>query len=744
MIPPQLQRPEIRFIKIRADNRKVPLEQDWVNKANYPHTSQDIIQWIEAGNNYGVATGYGDLVVVDSDTPKLADWVEQNLPPTFTVKTGGGGIHNYYICKDMEKIVLDNGSHLGEIQAKGQQVIGPGSTHPNGNKYRVVKDIPITVITKNELLEKIPTEWYKKKKQTHQQHTQHDIQIDLRDIIPLTGLQEKPSGEYQGPHPIHGSENTGANFTLNPDKNVWYCFRHNGGGGPLEWIGQQEGLISCGDTLSKDKFRKVMALAKEKYGLRDIREQESLAAAQQKDYTTIKLQILQALAAKDRSHATEIMTKVLEQEEHIYTIRSDDTQEIWIYQDGIYKPDGVTYIKEKIRTILGDQYTTTYANQVIDKVMIDNYVNSEDFFSHNIKDKIVVENGILDLNNYKLLPYNPDEIFFSKLPIKYNPNQDCPLIKQFFKEILKNREDLPVIQEVFGSFLYKEYFIEKAVMLVGTGRNGKGKTLELMKRFLGPDNVTSVPLQQMDTDMYSISELHNKLANLAGDLDNNALKHTGRFKELTGRDTISVARKFKTRLHFVNYAKMVFAANELPKTYDLSPAFFMRWVILEFPYTFLKQEEIDEITDAKELSHIKLRDPEKVDKISGPEELSGLLNWAIDGLKRLREQKDFSYNKSVDDIRNIWFRKSDSFTAFCMDHLKEKYGSVMDKSELRHVYHQYCKRHDLKPVNDKELKETLVRQFGAWDQQVNDGDGGKIRQWVGVEYQEINNKQVSL
>jgi len=99
-----------------------------------------------------------------------------------------------------------------------------------------------------------------------------------------------------------------------------------------------------------------------------------------------------------------------------------------------------------------------------------------------------------------------------------------------------------------GFGLYKEYFIEKSIMLVGGGRNGKGKTIELLKRLVGADNCCSIPLASLRADGFSISELFRKLFNLAGDIGNQDLKDTSMFKSLTGRDLVNGKRKFMNDL----------------------------------------------------------------------------------------------------------------------------------------------------------------------------------------------------
>lgn len=460
-------------------------------------------------------------------------------------------------------------------------------------------------------------------------------------------------------------------------------------------------------------------------------------------YKQLRYDILCLLKDKERSEATELIVQEIEGQQHFYTIRDDDKLEIWTYNEGIYIPNGVTIIKEKCRDILQQHNTTHLMNQVISKIETDTYIDQNKFFNNNIIEEIVCENGILNLITRELTPYNPEKIFFTKIPITYEPEEKCENIIKFMLEILKNPDDIKVIQELFGYLLWKEYNIERAIMLIGTGRNGKGKLIELMKRFIGFDNYSSVPLQNLEGDNFNTANLHKKLANLCGDIDDRALKFTGSFKNLTGRDNITANRKFKTSVNFENYAKMIFAANNLPRTHDISDAFFMRWVLLEFPYTFLKENEYEE---QKHNPWVKLRDPNIIKNIVTPSEMSGLLNWSLEGLYRLQEQKDFTYSNSSSQVKNMWLRKSDSFMAFCMDILEEQYGTEMHKSEIRHLYNEYCKKHKLNPVSDKSIKYTLTSNFGAYEKQTN-YDGSRIHVWVGVGLKSIDyeeEKQQSL
>jgi putative DNA primase/helicase len=455
---------------------------------------------------------------------------------------------------------------------------------------------------------------------------------------------------------------------------------------------------------------------------------------EQKNLAPIAVKVLAKLTLKDRGSATEIIVDRIKEEKYIYTTRDDERAEMWIYHEGIYIPQAKTYIKEYCRKILGEAYTIGLANDVIAKMEADTYIDQKDFFADDHIEEIATKDCLLNIVTKETRAFTPKEVFFNKIPVKYDPTQECPAIKKHFVEVLKNEEDLPVMQELFGFLLLKEYRYEKAFMFIGTGRNGKGKTIDLMKCFLGPENCASVPLQQFEDDNFAKGEMFKKMANLAGDLDSRALKHTGSLKTLTGRDLISAARKFLPRVHFVNFAKMVFAANQVPQTYDITPAFFMRWILLEFPYTFLTEDEIDDLA-IEDQKNCKIRDPEIVKKMTTEQELSGLLNFALDGLARLIKQKDFSYSKSNEDVKKMWIRKSDSFAAFLIDCVEPAEEESVSKQELRFAYGKYCQRHKLKMVGDKSLKHTLTTTYAVSEDRQSIG-GDRIYLWQGIKVSE--------
>jgi len=455
---------------------------------------------------------------------------------------------------------------------------------------------------------------------------------------------------------------------------------------------------------------------------------------QARDDSLIK-NVYKLILLKHTNEATEVIVKHLESKHHIYTTRDDDKSEMWIYNQGIYVPEGKTRLKEEIRNILGDIYKVSLANTVLAKIEADTGIDQDKFFESSISNinEIPMENGIYNLKENKLLPFNPKKIFFNKIPVEYNPTSKCPNIEQHFRDTLKSEDDVKVMFELFGYLLWKNHFIEKGFMMVGNGRNGKSKTIDLMKRFTGIENCASVPLENMNGDNFVVAGLFGKMANLAGDLSNTALKDTGLFKQITGRDIISANRKFKTPINFENYSKQIFACNELPRVYDTSLGFWSRWILFEFPYTFLSESEFE----SSKLTTKKKMNPDQIVKLTTKEELSGLFNVAVEKLSYLLSNKNFSYSTGTDAVKQFWIRTSNSFAAFCMDHIKEDYVSCISKKDLRKAYHKYCKEHNLPGTSDKSIKITLEAQFGVSAGRIyNQDTRDQVYTWEGINFSE--------
>lgn len=393
-----------------------------------------------------------------------------------------------------------------------------------------------------------------------------------------------------------------------------------------------------------------------------------------------------------------------------FLVTTDD-KEIWMYNgSGYYEPLGERFLSDKIEKILGIHYHPSSRYVVLEWVKDNSLFHTErEVFDNNIN-LINLKNGIYNINNNKFIKHSKKYYHTYQLPITYNPDAKINKIEKFLSDVLY-KDDIPLIQELTGYLLYRDYPFHKAFMFVGDGSNGKSTLINLLTTFLGKRNVSQVSLQDIANRQFDVSELYRKLSNTCSDLPDVALHQTGLFKMLTGGDYVSAHVKYKPMLEFKNYAKLMFSTNKIPMAKDDSDAFYRRWAIISFPNRFEREN----------------CNPNILKELTTDEELSGLFNWAMEGLHRLLDNGVFSYTKTTDEIRDEYERKSSPMIAFVKDMVTFTLDSNITKSDLYQAYVEYCTKNKLPPkvnhVFSRELKMYL---------KVDDGHSNKQRIWKNI------------
>ena len=387
---------------------------------------------------------------------------------------------------------------------------------------------------------------------------------------------------------------------------------------------------------------------------------------------------------------------------------------IYVYRNGAYRPGGEAVIKREVEVKLGELATVHRVNEVIGHVLRSTYIEPEKFEAP--VNLINLANGILNIDTGELKPHTPDVVFLNQLPVRYDPNATCPAIEKFLGEVL-HHDDIPLAYEVIGYCLYRSYLLAKAVALLGDGENGKSTLLKMIEAFLGRESCSNVSLQDLETNRFAAAQLFGKLANIHADLSDRALQTTGRFKMLTGRDTISAEFKFKSMFNFDSYAKLLFSANRLPETKDESTAFFRRWILINFPNRFPPDKA----------------DPKKLEKITLPAELSGLLNMALKGLKRLLERWQFSCSKTAEEIKVDYVHKSNPVWAFFVDCLEVDPDGEVAKGEVYNAYVNYCNERKLPTVREESFAKGLMRRVSLTTTRPL-VDGKRVQSWKGIRF----------
>lgn len=175
--------------------------------------------------------------------------------------------------------------------------------------------------------------------------------------------------------------------------------------------------------------------------------------------------------------------------------------------------------------------------------------------------------------------------------------------------------------EVTGILMVPGMARRWAILVEGEGGTAKSTWLNLQRRFLGRQHVSTLSLQMLEANRFATSRLVGKLANIYADLPDTHLETTPIFRSITGGDSVPAEFKHMNGFDFDPMVRLVFSANHYPKSADASSAFFDRWIVLPFERRFRD-------------TPFEREQNELLDSLSTPVEMSGMLNEALRGLAR--------------------------------------------------------------------------------------------------------------
>lgn len=301
-------------------------------------------------------------------------------------------------------------------------------------------------------------------------------------------------------------------------------------------------------------------------------------------------------------------------------------------------------------------------------------------------------NYILDFTGEEITPYVPSSKDFCnfRIPYNYDPEANCPKFMKFLNEIFENdQERIDLIQEIMGACIYYENFMQKIVVFLGEGSNGKSVLASIISHMLGDSNTTGIALDNLSSGRFSKQNLDKKLLNISPEIKSEKLYSTADIKALTGGDKVEVEEKFKKRYTTSIHTKFIILANHMIQTEDDSEGFFRRIILIPFNQYFY-----DPVPDED-------RDPEKLYK--NPyleselyEELPGIFNFALDGFIRLYNNS-FSFTKSSVCEKAIEVYKNEqnvvkAFMNECIIITGIQSKKKVKSSELYPRFETFCKK----------------------------------------------------
>jgi putative DNA primase/helicase len=248
---------------------------------------------------------------------------------------------------------------------------------------------------------------------------------------------------------------------------------------------------------------------------------------------------------------------------------------------------------------------------------------------------VACANGLLHLPTLRLLPHMPSFFNLNALDYAYDPKAPPPrqwlaFLSQIWPE---DAEAIATLQQTFGYLLTSDTSQQKAVLVVGPKRSGKGTIARVLSRLIGPHNFAAPTLASLG-ERFGLAPLIGKSlaiisdARLSGRADQQVIVE--RLLSITGEDGQTIDRKYNPRPWTGKLpTRFVVLTNELPKLGDASGALASRFVMLLMSQSFYGRE-----------------DRGLTDRLLT--ELPGILNWSLEGWAALKRAGRFSQPASAE------------------------------------------------------------------------------------------------
>ena len=421
----------------------------------------------------------------------------------------------------------------------------------------------------------------------------------------------------------------------------------------------------------------------------------------------------------------------------------------WLFYDGCrWDPDGENAVKEKLKQ-LADALTVYGLRDVPDDKRADFLKYAAKWQQLRQRETILkdaasvrpvktdifdrlphvlnVQNGTIDLNDFTLKPHAAGDMLSRCAAVAYDPTATAARWLQFIDEITAgDRETARYIQKAAGYALTGDTMHECLFILYGaTSRNGKSTLLETLAAMMGDYAAAANPETFTKKDRVNDNAPSEDLARLAGvrfvtvsEPPRGMELNAALVKTLTGRDNIKARRLYESSFEFVPAFKLFFNSNHRPRVDDM---------------TVFESERLKMIPFTVHFSQAR-RDPYLKDTLQRPDSLSGVLNWALDGLRLLRSE-GFAMPPAVVQATEEYRRSQDKLMRFIEDCAETGDGYEVPLMELHTAFGNWCSENGIKSVSASAFRSMLEERqlFTRKKRPAGSGRAGKpIAHTLGV------------
>lgn len=404
----------------------------------------------------------------------------------------------------------------------------------------------------------------------------------------------------------------------------------------------------------------------------------------------------------------------------------------WLRYNGVYyEPLSDDELKADIRTYFiqtpsRDRVKKAFVSEIMDHLEAVGLIpmgivlparQTETGWDHE-PETMTFQNGVIDLTGVqlgfipRLEPHSPRFVSTCVLPYDYDPKATCPTWLKVLEDILPDEDSRRLLQQIFGHCLTFDLKYQKFFLFVGSGGNGKSLVTSILRRVVGVQNISSVPLSRFN-DKHALVGTYGKLVNLTGELREKDTIAEDQLKQATGGDMMQFEPKYRDAFFAPFTAKIILCTNELPAFTDRSNGIWRRLIVLPFPVSIPPDRQ----------------DPDLETELAA--ELPGILNWAIRGAVDLAKAGRFEVPQPSVEAMTSFKEQANPERVFFNESCQLRPDASIGTQELYDAYRTFTERTGHKPMSGTKFKVEALKLPGVTTERVRQ-DGGRPHVYRGI------------
>ena len=300
---------------------------------------------------------------------------------------------------------------------------------------------------------------------------------------------------------------------------------------------------------------------------------------------------------------------------------------------------------------------------------------------------LVCANGTLelDLDTMTLREHCRADYATTAIPHPYIPDATAPTLEHVLNTTVPEAAGL--IQEFAGYALTTDTSHELALWFCGPSGSGKSTIILALQTMLGP-RCGVLGLADIERSNFALSDIPGRTLLISTEQPALYVRASHKLNALISGEVLRVEKKYADPFCVKPAAKVLWASNEMPRL-DPGDGLFRRVKVIRFTKPAFTP------------------DPGVKQRIA--REGAGILAWALEGLRRLRERGHFAIPPCVEEASQQFQKKNDVPAAFVEECCDTGPDCKANADELYRAYKTWCEENGHRPQSSTALAEEWAR-----------------------------------